>query len=143
MTGYMFDANRSLFLRGLSLFHGWLPFLLVYLVAKIGYDRRGLLAWTGLAWALCLVCFFLLPPAGAQLPNPNTPVNVNYVFGPDDAKPQSWMRGGAYLVAFMVALLALAFIPTHLVLRRFFLEDATERRVLKGTLARTSGTTPG
>ena len=28
MTGYMFDAKLPLFLRGLSLFHGWLPFLL-------------------------------------------------------------------------------------------------------------------
>src|ERR1041385_1648852 len=25
MTGYMFDSHRPLFLRGLSLFHGWLP----------------------------------------------------------------------------------------------------------------------
>jgi hypothetical protein len=28
MTGYLFEANHLLFLRGLSLFHGWLPFLL-------------------------------------------------------------------------------------------------------------------
>ena len=28
MTAYMFNATNSLFLRGLSLFHGWLPFLL-------------------------------------------------------------------------------------------------------------------
>ena len=42
MTAYMFNAASSLFLRGLSLFHGWLPFLLIYLVAKLGYDRRAL-----------------------------------------------------------------------------------------------------
>src|SRR5262245_47017027 len=30
MTTYMFNANSSLLLRGLSLFHGWLPFLLIY-----------------------------------------------------------------------------------------------------------------
>ena len=40
LTGYMFDANRSLFLRGLSFFHGWLPFLLLFLVKRLGYDRR-------------------------------------------------------------------------------------------------------
>ncbi len=34
MADYMFDANRSLFLRLLSLFHGWLPFLLIFLVWK-------------------------------------------------------------------------------------------------------------
>ncbi len=42
MTDYMFKHENSLFLRGLSLFHGWLPFLLVYLVWKLGYDRRAL-----------------------------------------------------------------------------------------------------
>src|SRR6266850_1339754 len=62
MTDYMFEADRSLFLRGLSLFHGWLPFLLAYLVWKMGYDRRAFAAWTGLAWMLILVCFFFMPP---------------------------------------------------------------------------------
>src|SRR5436190_4854154 len=28
MTNYMFDSNIPLFVRGLSLFHGWLPFVL-------------------------------------------------------------------------------------------------------------------
>jgi hypothetical protein len=36
LTDYMFMADHSLFLRGLSLFHGWLPFLLVYLVWRLG-----------------------------------------------------------------------------------------------------------
>ena len=36
LTDYMFDRDRSLFLRGLSLFHGWLPFLLLYLVWEMG-----------------------------------------------------------------------------------------------------------
>src|SRR5437868_1339491 len=41
MTSYMFDTQRPLYLRALSLFHGWLPFLLLYLVRRLGYDRRG------------------------------------------------------------------------------------------------------
>jgi hypothetical protein len=40
MTSYMFNPHSALFLRGLSLFHGWLPFLLCYLVFRLGYDRR-------------------------------------------------------------------------------------------------------
>src|SRR5277367_5074923 len=63
MTSYMFDTHLSLFLRGLSLFHGWLPFLLCYLVFRLGYDRRALKAWTALACGLCLYAFFLVPPA--------------------------------------------------------------------------------
>ena len=62
MTDYMFDSTHSLFLRVLSLFHGWLPFLLVYLIWRTGYDRRAFWCWTVFAWALLLVCFFLMPP---------------------------------------------------------------------------------
>src|SRR5262249_36285011 len=74
LTAYMFDPHRSLFLRGLSLFHGWLPFLLLYLVLRLGYDRRALKAWTALAWALCLIAFFFLPSAGAHLEDPRLPL---------------------------------------------------------------------
>jgi hypothetical protein len=118
MTSYMFDAQRSLFLRGLSLFHGWLPFLLCYLVYRLGYDRRALKAWTGLACGLSLVAFFLLPPAGAKLVDPKLPLNVNYVFGLDDAHAQTWMPPGLYLVVWMLTLFALAYLPTHLVLTK-------------------------
>jgi hypothetical protein len=41
LTDYMFMADHSLFLRGLSPFHGWLPILLVYLVWRLGYVVAG------------------------------------------------------------------------------------------------------
>ena len=119
LTGYMFDPHRSLFLRGLSLFHGWLPFLLLFLVGRLGYDRRALWAWAGLAWGLCLVAYFLLPPAGTVLPDPNVPVNINYVFGFDDAHPQTWLPGPVYLLAWMAALFLVFYLPTHLLLGRW------------------------
>ena len=120
MTAYMFDAHKSLFLRGLSLFHGWLPFLLVYLVSRLGYDRRALKAWTLLGWSLCLFAFFFLPPAGAHLADPNTPLNVNYVYGLDDAHPQTWMPQALYLPFEMLALFLVAYVPAHLILNRLF-----------------------
>jgi hypothetical protein len=123
MTAYMFDERKPLFLRGLSLFHGWLPFLLIFLVARLGYEARALKQWTGIAWSLCLFAFFALPPAGAKLADPNTPVNVNYVFGLDDSQAQQWMPAGVYLVVWMLALFTLAFLPTHLVLKKL----ATQR----------------
>lgn len=116
MTAYMFRRESSLFLRGLSLFHGWLPFLLVYLVRCVGYDRRGFKAWTCLAWALIAICFFLMPP-----PNPDaglTPVNINYVWGMNDAHAQTWMPTYAWLGFLIVGLPLLVFMPTHLVLRK-------------------------
>ncbi len=119
MTSYMFDENRSLLLRGLSLFHGWLPFLLFYLVRKTGYDRRALLGWSSLSLALCLIGYFLLPPAGAVLANPQLPRNVNYVFNLlSDDVPQSWMPPLAYLGAWIAALTCIAYVPAHFLLRK-------------------------
>src|ERR1017187_7893096 len=52
LTSYMFDPHLSLFTRGLSLFHGWLPLLLVWLLFRLGYDKRALPAWTVVATGL-------------------------------------------------------------------------------------------
>ena len=116
MTNYMFSSS-PLFLRGLSLFHGWLPFLLIYLVWRMGYDRRALAGWTGVAIAAILVCFFLMPgprpDAGLQ------PVNINYVFGPSDDAAQTWMPAWAWVMTMIVGLTSVFFIPTHFILRRW------------------------
>jgi hypothetical protein len=116
MTAYMFEAHRSLFLRGLSLFHGWLPFLLLYLVWRLGYDRRALLSWTVLAWVLILICFFFMPP-----PSPNaglTPVNINYVWGLNDAGPQTWMHPYLWLLGMMTVMPLVCFVPVHYLLAK-------------------------
>lgn len=118
MTAYMFEERRSLFLRGLSLFHGWLPFLLLYLVQRLGYDRRALPAWSALAWALLLFCYAFMPG-----PTPNAgvvPVNINYVHGMSDEAAQTWMPPLAWLATLLVGLPALLYCPTHLLLKRFF-----------------------
>lgn len=118
MTGYMFNEANPLFLRGLSLFHGWLPFWLLWLVFRTGYDRRAFKGWTLLAAALCVVCYLLLPPAGAVLADANAPRNVNYVFGMDDAQPQDWMPAPLYLMAWLALLTILIYLPTHLLLKK-------------------------
>jgi hypothetical protein len=117
MTAYMFKHENSPFLRGLSLFHGWLPFLLAYLVWKVGYHRRGFPAWTMLAWVLLLICFFLMPP-----PNPNpglTPVNINYVWGMSDYAAQTFVHPYVWLAGMMIGLPVLVFAPTHWLLGKF------------------------
>ena len=133
MTDYMFQFRDSqeLFLRGLSFFHFWLPFLLAYVVWKIGYDRRGLVVWTVLAWALMLVGYFLLPAPGDVPPDaPGAdliPVNVNYVFGPSTAEAQTWMPPLAWLATLLVGLPALVFVPTHVALRALCADAAPAR----------------
>jgi len=79
LTGYMFEHRLPLFTRALSLFHGWLPLLLVWLLVRLGYDKRAWSAWTVLATGSVLVCYFFTPPAGAHLANPNIPINLKLV----------------------------------------------------------------
>jgi len=121
MTGYMFDADLPLFVRGLSSFHGWLPFLLVYLVARLGYHRRAFPAQTALAVVVLLVSFSLAPPPPPSPDRPGAAVNINYVYGPDDAQAQTWMPAEAWL-ALMIVITVGLYVPTHFLLARFFPE---------------------
>jgi hypothetical protein len=117
MTDYMFDAHKPLFLRALSLFHGWLPFLLLYLIWRLGYDRRAFLAWTALGTAVLLVCYLVMP--GPTPDAGNAAVNINYVFGMSDAAPQTWMPPLAWFALLLAGLPLAFFLPVHLVLSRW------------------------
>ena len=116
MTAYMFDASNPPATRALSLFHGWLPFLLAYLVYRLGYDRRALAGWTVMSAVTLLSCWLFLP--GPRPDAGATPVNVNYVWGPSDAVAQAWMPPLAWLGLLVVGLPLAFYLPTHLLLRR-------------------------
>jgi len=116
MTSYMFDAKLPLFTRSLSFFHFWLPFVLAWLVWRLGYDRRAFAVWTIAAWALLSVCYFLMPPPPAAS---NLPVNINYVYGLSDAAAQSYMPGAAWFALLLIGLPLVIFYPTHRLLLRY------------------------
>jgi hypothetical protein len=118
MTAYMFSPTIPIFGRALSLFHFWLPLFLVWIIWRLGYDRRAFWAWTVLAWTLMPVCYFLMPAPPAPPRNPNLPVNINYVYGMSQRGPQTWMPPSAYFGLLMVGLPICVFLPTHLILRR-------------------------
>ena len=116
MTAYMFNPEIPFFTRALSLFHFWLPLFLLWILWRLGYDRRAFLGWTALAWVLMLVGYFLMPIPPAPPDNPNLPVNINYVYGLSDKAPQPWMPPWTYFGLLMIGLPLCLFWPTHLLL---------------------------
>lgn len=118
MTGYMFQDAIPLFARFLSFFHFWLPIVLLWLVLRLGYDRRGLWLWWVVAWAAMWVSYLFLPMPPAPVHEPGLPVNVNYVFGINDRGPQTWMPKAAFFALMLAALPAVIWVPTHVVLAR-------------------------
>lgn len=69
-TAYMWEARHPLFTRALSLYHLAWPILLVTLLRKVGYDRRG--------WALQSALALLVLPLCRAVTAPEE--NVNFVF---------------------------------------------------------------
>ena len=128
LTSYMFDPHLALFTRGLSLFHGWLPLLLVWLLFRLGYDKRALPAWTIFAAGLVFACYFFTPPAGAHLANPNVPININYLYGFNDQQPQHWVNQNLYVILWPGALWFVFYLPTHLILRKIIAAPSSATR---------------
>ena len=137
MTSYMFNANIPFFVRGLSSFHGWLPFVLLWLVWRLGYDRRAFAIQSVLAIALLLACYFLAPAPPPSIEHPNWAVNINYVYGLDDSHPQTMMLPWQWLLFVMAFMIIALYVPTHLVLRRFCPEPVVQIAAAPASFAAT------
>jgi hypothetical protein len=110
LADYMFDPRTPRYLRALSLFHVFLPVLLLWMVARLGYNKDALPAAILLAWIVFPVTYWLADPEGE---------NVNWVrgLGPE---PQQQLPPLAYLGALMIAVPLLVYVPTHFVLLALF-----------------------
>jgi hypothetical protein len=104
-TEYMFDPTIPLFIRLLSLFHLITPPLLIWVLYRLGYDRR--------AWKYATVTTWIV-------------VLVNYLWRPE--KDVNWVRGlfyreqhfvpsWLYLLTYMIVVPLIIYFPTHLLLR--------------------------
>lgn len=124
IASYMFDDKIPLFVRGLSSFHGWLPFVLLWAVIRLGYDRKALAVQIALTWVLLLLCYSLGPVPPAPASDPNLAVNINYVHGPGFEAAQTWMPPRLWLALLMAGLPLVCYVPTHLILRRLIAEPA-------------------
>jgi hypothetical protein len=68
LARYMFESDTSLLLRGLSLFHVFLPVLLLWMLVQVGYDSRAFVAHTVFSEVLLILTFALTDPTGAADP---------------------------------------------------------------------------
>jgi hypothetical protein len=94
---YMFDSRIPVFVRGLSSFHGWLPVVLLWLLSRVGYDRRAARAQLAVVVAVLLVSYYLAPAPPIPAAHPSWAVNINYVYGLDDMHAQTTMPALAWL----------------------------------------------
>ncbi len=118
MTEYMFQSSIPLHVRFLSFFHFWLPFLLIWLLRRTGYDQRGLPLWMVMAFTSLYVSYFFMPAPPVPADNPALPVNINYVYVFSDQVAQTWMPEPVWFVLLQVMLVFLVFLPSHWVLKR-------------------------
>jgi hypothetical protein len=109
LTDYMFDRSKPLYLRALSLFHVALPPLLLWMVARLGYDAHALAAQTLLTWVLLPATYGLTKPAD----------NINWVYG-FGATARTRLPPHAHVALLMVAVPLIVYWPTHLLLQHFF-----------------------
>jgi hypothetical protein len=107
LTDYMFEPERPLLLRGLSLFHVPLPLVLLWLVAAYGYD-----ASVGLAGAVILAAIVL--PWSRFVSTPDKNINWTYGLGAQRVRWPGW----AWVSALFIGFVLLVFVPTDLLLRR-------------------------
>ena len=109
LTDYMFDSATPRYVRALSLFHVFMPVLLVWTVMRLGYAPQALPAQTLLCWIVLMLTYWLTDPK----------LNVNWVFGLGD-KPQQRIPPRVYLVLPIVVFPVLVYLPTHLLLQWWF-----------------------
>jgi hypothetical protein len=109
LTDYMFEPQRPRLLRGLSLFHVPLPFLLLWLLAEYGYD-----ASAGLPGAIALGAIVL--PWSRWVSTPERNINWTYGLG---ARRSPW-PAPLYVAVLFAGFVLLVFVPTDYVLRVAF-----------------------
>jgi hypothetical protein len=119
VTAYMLDGSLPLYLRLLSSFHGWLPFLLLWLTWRLGYHLRAFAAQSLVAVVVLLISYALAPAPPPSPLRPHAAVNINYVYGLHDDRPQTWMAPELWLVTILAVNVVGLYLPTHLALRRY------------------------
>lgn len=106
-TEYMWDPQYPLFTRLLSLYHLAWPVLVVVLVRRVGYDRRGWALQAAIAGSVLVVSRLWTAPAE----------NINFAFV-DPVFGRAFTPAALHLAIVFVALAGVAYGATHFALLR-------------------------
>jgi hypothetical protein len=105
---YMWNTHYPLWLRLMSLYHFVLPMLLLWAVARLGYDRRGLKLQMVIGAAALI---------GARFWGRGD--NVNFAFR-DPLFRRSWGPAPVHLLVVYAGMVLIVYLPTHWVLAKLF-----------------------
>ncbi|MBP9899302.1 MAG: hypothetical protein KBF28_13065 [Gemmatimonadales bacterium] len=105
-TEYMWDPQYPLFTRLLSLYHLAWPVLVVVLVRRVGYDRRGWALQTAIAAGVVICCRLFTTPTD----------NINFAFV-DPIFGRAFTPAALHIGIVLGGLAGVAYGLTHLVLR--------------------------
>ncbi|MCC5809731.1 MAG: hypothetical protein JJU06_05095 [Ectothiorhodospiraceae bacterium] len=111
-TNYMFNPDNPLLARATSLYHIGLPVLMIWLLLRMGYDRRGPWLQTALGTAVVATSWLFADPER----------NLNWTVSPFGLE-QVWLPEPVFIVALLVAYPLLLYWPGHglvLLLLRLF-----------------------
>lgn len=111
INDYMFEPERPLYLKLLSLFHIPMPLILVWLVWNLGYDPRALLIMTALSWIVLPLTWAITDPRK----------NINWVHGPGgEGVRQTTLHPLAWLALLALGVPIGMYLPTHWLLLYLF-----------------------
>ncbi len=103
LADYMFDHKQySRLLRGISLFHVFMPIIWILYLVEYGYDPRALYYFTLLYWIILTITYcYTLPKE-----------NINWVFYPQQHGIKN-ISPNVWLAVLAIGFPLLIFLPTH------------------------------
>lgn len=110
---FMFNPDVPILVRFVSLNHAWLLYFLLFVIWRLGYDRRAFLAQSLFAAVVIVVSYLAVTDMHAPVGN------INKVFGLSDGEPQTFMAQWLWLIV-LVVYEFLNNAAVHALLRRFF-----------------------
>ena len=120
-TEYMWEPRWPLFTRLLSLYHVILPVLLVVILRRIGYDRRGYLLQSGIA---------IVAIAIGRLFGPEANINHSYV---EPVTKNTWGGAVTHVAVVAAALVGVVYPLTHLLLVKLCPREGTASPAGRGS----------